>query len=66
MSKIKHKNKKSATKRFKVTAKGKIMMKHSHRSHQAHCKTTKQKRHLKHDAQLSPAMAKRHRYTINN
>jgi large subunit ribosomal protein L35 len=64
MGKIKHKNKKSVTKRFKVTANGKIMMKHSHRSHQAHSKTTKQKRHLKHDAHLSSAMAKRHRYTI--
>ncbi|MDR2369120.1 MAG: 50S ribosomal protein L35 [Mycoplasmataceae bacterium] len=64
MAKIKHKNKKSATKRFKVSAKGKIVMKHSHRSHQAHSKSTKQKRHLKHDTQLSAAMAKRHRYTI--
>ncbi|MDR1234524.1 MAG: 50S ribosomal protein L35 [Mycoplasmataceae bacterium] len=64
MGKIKQKTKKSAKKRFKVTASGKIMMKHSHRSHQAHCKTTKQKRHLKHDAQLSHALAKRHRYTL--
>jgi large subunit ribosomal protein L35 len=66
MGKIKHKNKKSAMKRFRVTASGKIKMKHSHRSHQAHCKSTKQKRHLKHDSYLSPSMAKRHRYTINH
>ncbi|MDR1991522.1 MAG: 50S ribosomal protein L35 [Mycoplasmataceae bacterium] len=65
MKKIKHKTKKSACKRFKKTASGKIMMKHSHRSHQAHSKTTKQKRHLKHDIQLSSAMSKRHRYTIS-
>jgi large subunit ribosomal protein L35 len=64
MKKIKQKTKKSAKKRFKVSNSGKIMMKHSHRSHQAHSKSTKQKRHLKHDAQLSSAMAKRHRYTL--
>jgi large subunit ribosomal protein L35 len=65
MGKIKHKTKKSAAKRFKVTANGKIMMKHSNRSHQAHCKSTKQKRHSKHDAELSKSMAKRHKYTIS-
>ncbi|MDR0739525.1 MAG: 50S ribosomal protein L35 [Mycoplasmataceae bacterium] len=64
MGKIKQKTKKSAKKRFKVSSSGKIMMKHSHRSHQAHSKTTKQKRHLKHDVQLTKSMAKRHRYTL--
>ncbi|MDR3330283.1 MAG: 50S ribosomal protein L35 [Mycoplasmataceae bacterium] len=65
MGKIKHKTKKSAAKRFKITASGKIKMKHSHRSHQAHSKTTKQRRQLRHDTLLSPAMAKRHKYTIH-
>ncbi|MDR3257715.1 MAG: 50S ribosomal protein L35 [Mycoplasmataceae bacterium] len=65
MGKIKHKTKKSAAKRFKITASGKIKMKHSQRSHQAHSKSTKQKRHSRHDAVLSHAMAKRHKYTIH-
>ncbi|MDR0545790.1 MAG: 50S ribosomal protein L35 [Mycoplasmataceae bacterium] len=65
MKKIKHKTKKAAQKRFKITKSGKIMLRHSHRSHQAHCKTTKQKRQLRHSGQLSSAMAKRHKYTIH-
>lgn len=50
MAKNKHKTKKSFSKRVKVTASGKIVRKHSNRSHLAHNKTTKQKRHLKKDA----------------
>jgi large subunit ribosomal protein L35 len=62
--KIKRKNKKSVTKRMKVSASGKILMKHTHRSHMAHSKSTKQKRQLKKDAVLTKSMAKRHKYTI--
>ncbi|MDR0825951.1 MAG: 50S ribosomal protein L35 [Mycoplasmataceae bacterium] len=66
MAKLKHKNKKSVTKRMKLTASGKLKIHHSHRSHQAHCKTTKQKRHLKHAGYLSKQMSKRHKYTIGH
>jgi large subunit ribosomal protein L35 len=66
MSKIKHKSKKSVTKRMKLTASGKIKMKHSHRSHQAHNKSTKQKRHLRKSGYVSKEMSKRHKYTFQN
>jgi large subunit ribosomal protein L35 len=66
MSKIKHKSKKSVTKRMKLTSSGKLKMKHSHRSHMAHNKTTKQKRHLRKDGIVSKQMSKRHKYTIQN
>jgi large subunit ribosomal protein L35 len=64
MSKIKHKSKKSVTKRMKLTASGKLKIKHSHRSHMAHSKSTKQKRHLRKDGIVSSSMSKRHKYTI--
>jgi large subunit ribosomal protein L35 len=64
MAKTKHKSKKSVTKRMKLTASGKLKMKHSHRSHMAHSKTTKQKRHSRKDAIVTPSMSKRHKYTI--
>lgn len=48
--KIKHKTKKSFAKRVKVTANDKVVRKHTNRSHLAHNKSTKQKRHLKKDA----------------
>lgn len=64
MSKIKHKSKRSVTKRMKVTASGKLKMKHSHRSHMAHRKSTKQRRHLRKDGIVSCSMSKRHKYTI--
>ena len=48
--KIKHKTKRAFSKRVKVTGTGKVVRKHSNRSHLAHNKSTKQKRHLKKDA----------------
>ncbi|MDR0985890.1 MAG: 50S ribosomal protein L35 [Mycoplasmataceae bacterium] len=60
----KFKTKKSVSKRIKATKNGKLKMKHSHRSHQAHNKSTKQKRHLKHSTYMNDSMAKRHKYTI--
>jgi large subunit ribosomal protein L35 len=66
MGKIKHKNKKAVTKRMKLTANGKLKMKHTNRSHMAHNKTTKQKRHLRKDGYVSKQMARRHRYTIGH
>lgn len=56
--KIKHKTKKSAAKRLKVTATGKLVRKHSNRSHLAHNKSTKQKRHLKKDAVMKSSSRK--------
>jgi|LQAB01.1.fsa_nt_gi large subunit ribosomal protein L35 len=50
----KMKTKKAVAKRFKVTASGKIMMKHTNRSHRAFGKTHKQKVHLRGDVQISP------------
>ena len=48
--KIKHKTKRAFSKRVKVTGTGKVVRKHSNRSHLAHNKSTKQKRRLKKDA----------------
>lgn len=64
MGKIKHKSKKAVTKRMKLTTSGKLKIKHSHRSHMAHSKTTKQRRHLRKNGIMSPQMSKRHKYTI--
>ena len=58
MAKIKHKTKKAFAKRVKVTANGKLVIKHSNRSHLAHNKTTKQKRHLKKDAVMNASARK--------
>lgn len=58
MSKIKKKTKRAASKRIKVTATGKLMRKHAHRSHLAHNKSTKQKRQLRKDAVLTSANLK--------
>jgi large subunit ribosomal protein L35 len=60
----KFKTKKAVSKRMKVTASGKLKIKHTHRSHQAHCKTHKQKRHSKKPFYLSTQMSKRHKNTI--
>ena len=58
MAKIKHKTKRAFAKRVKVTSSGKIMRKHAHRSHLAHNKSTKQKRHLKKDAVMNKSSLK--------
>jgi large subunit ribosomal protein L35 len=49
------KTKKAISKRFKITGSGKILHKHTNRSHRAFGKTTKQKRHLRGDASLNDA-----------
>ncbi len=56
--KIKHKTKKAFSKRVKITANGKVVRKHSNRSHLAHNKSTKQKRHLKKDAVMNKSSLK--------
>ena len=58
MAKIKHKTKRAFAKRVKVTGSGKIVRKHAMRSHLAHNKTTKQKRHLKKDAVMNKSALK--------
>ena len=58
MAKIKHKTKRAFAKRVKVTSKGKIVRKHANRSHLAHNKSTKQKRHLKKDAVMNKSSLK--------
>lgn len=58
MAKIKHKTKKAFAKRVKVTASGKVVRKHSNRSHLAHNKSTKQKRHLRKDAVMQSSSLK--------
>jgi large subunit ribosomal protein L35 len=62
--KIKHKTKKAVSKRVHVTASGKLKIKHSHRSHMAHSKTHKQKRHSRQPFYMSKQMSKRHKYTL--
>ncbi len=47
MGKVKFKTNRSAAKRFKITANGKIMHKKSGKSHLLRKKTRKRKRHLK-------------------
>ena len=58
MAKSKHKTKRAFAKRVKVTGSGKVVRKHARRSHLAHNKTTKQKRHLKKDAGMNKSSLK--------
>jgi large subunit ribosomal protein L35 len=55
----KQKTKKAVSKRFKVTATGKIMHKHTNRQHRAFGKTTKQKRHSRKTAVMNSASSDR-------
>lgn len=64
MAKIKHKTKRAYVKRVNVTGKGKIKRKHAYRSHLAHNKTTKQKRHLKKDAICNKSSIKTLKYAL--
>ncbi|MDE6476702.1 MAG: 50S ribosomal protein L35 [Mycoplasmoidaceae bacterium] len=66
MAKNKMKTKKSVSKRVKVTATGKLKRKHTNRSHMAHSKSTKQKRHLKKDGIVTKANYKRLKYTLQD
>lgn len=58
--KVKQKTKKAVSKRMKVTNSGEIKRKHAYRSHLAHNKTTKQKRHSRKDTLVSAADKKRY------
>ena len=58
--KVKQKTKKSVSKRMSRTNSGEIKRKHAYRSHLAHNKTTKQKRHSRKDTLVSSADKKRY------
>ena len=66
MAKIKHKTKRAVAKRLKKTYSGKLKRKHAFRSHLAHNKTTKQKRHLRKDGFLNPTYTKKLGATLHN
>ncbi|MEF9984816.1 MAG: 50S ribosomal protein L35 [Malacoplasma sp.] len=59
-NKIKAKTKKAVSKRIIETKSGKLKRKQAFRSHMAHNKTTKQKRHSKKDAFISSVDQKRY------
>lgn len=58
--KVKQKTKKAVSKRMSRTNSGEIKRKQAFRSHLAHNKTTKQKRHSRKDALVSAADKKRY------
>lgn len=58
--KVKQKTKKAVSKRMSRTNSGEIKRKHAYRSHLAHNKTTKQKRHSRKDALVSASDKKRY------
>ncbi|MCQ3914773.1 MAG: 50S ribosomal protein L35 [Mycoplasmoidaceae bacterium] len=66
MGKIKAKTKRAVAKRLKRTASGKLKRKHAYRSHLAHNKTTKQKRHLRKDTTLNATYTKNLGKTLHN
>lgn len=51
--KVKQKTKKAVAKRVSKTKSGELKRKHAYRSHLAHNKTTKQKRHSRKDGMVS-------------
>lgn len=58
--KIKQKTKRAVAKRMSKTGTGELKRKHAYRSHLAHNKTTKQKRHSRKDTLVSSADKKRY------
>lgn len=64
--KIKQKTKKAVSKRISVTGSGKLKRKQAFRSHLAHNKTTKQKRHSRKDRILSNSDSSRYAQLLNN
>lgn len=62
--KVKHKTKRAAAKRFIETKSGQLKRKHAYRSHLAHNKTTKTKRHLRKDAILTSSDKKRYTHCL--
>ncbi len=63
--KVKQKTKKSVSKRMTLTGSGKLKRKQAFRSHLAHNKTTKQKRHSRKDRVLSSADSGRYKQLIS-
>lgn len=63
--KVKQKTKKSVSKRVSVTGTGKLKRKQAYRSHLAHNKTTKQKRHSRKDRTLTASDAGRYTQLIS-
>ncbi len=66
MAKIKAKTKRAVAKRLSKQASGKLKHKHAFRSHLAHNKTHKQKRHLRKDGILNATYAKNLSKTLHN
>ena len=66
MAKIKTKTKKAVAKRLSKQASGKLKRKHAFRSHLAHNKTHKQKRHLRKDTILNSTYAKNLKKILHN
>lgn len=58
--KVKQKTKKAVSKRISVTGGGKLKRKQAFRSHLAHNKTTKQKRHSRKDGLVSASDKRRY------
>lgn len=63
--KVKQKTKKAVSKRMSLTGSGKLKRKQAFRSHLAHNKTTKQKRHSRKDKVLSSSDAGRYTQLIS-
>lgn len=66
MAKIKQKTKRALAKRVKKTGTGALKRKHAYRSHIAHDKSTKQKRHLRKDSLIDKTDMKRIKQCLNN
>lgn len=63
--KVKQKTKKSVSKRIIVTGSGKLKRKQAYRSHLAHNKTTKQKRHSRKDMVLTSSDSQRYKQLLD-
>lgn len=63
--KVKQKTKKSVSKRVTITGSGKLKRKQAYRSHLAHNKTTKQKRHSRKDMVLTSADSGRYKQLLS-
>lgn len=62
--KTKHKTKRAAAKRFSVTKTGLLKTYHAYRSHLAHGRTTKAKRHLRKASYLTASDAQRYTHCL--
>ncbi len=64
--KIKQKTKRAVSKRVSRTKSGELKRKHAKRSHLAHNKTTKQKRHSKKDTVIKKSDKQRYNQLLND